>query len=63
MNNQSTGIEILAIDITNQCHKECPFCYNTSRGKNTDIWSLSEIVEFAADCVLCGVKSISLGGG
>lgn len=56
-------LEILSIDITNQCHKECPFCYNSSASAKTGRWSGDEVVEFAADCIGHGVKAVSLGGG
>lgn len=56
-------IEILSIDITNQCHKECPFCYNSSASAKTGRWSGEEVVRFAVDCIAHGVKAVSLGGG
>lgn len=56
-------IEMLSIDITNQCHKECPFCYNSSRADRDGHWSGEEVVSFAADCIKNGIKAVSLGGG
>lgn len=58
-----TGIEILSIDITNRCGKECSFCYNASGSRNNGMWRGREVIAFAADCVRNGVKAISLGGG
>lgn len=56
-------VEILSIDITNQCHKECPFCYNASKSDNIGGWSVDEVIGFATDCIKSGVKSVSIGGG
>lgn len=57
------GIEILSIDITNQCHKECACCYNSSSRYKKGKWKGSEVIELATDCIKSGVKAISLGGG
>lgn len=55
--------EILSIDLSNYCSKECPFCYNHSRHDGTVMWTPKEVVEFAKDCISNGVEAISLGGG
>lgn len=55
--------EILSIDLSNYCSKECPFCYNHSRKDGNVVWTPEEVVEFAKDCILNGVEAISLGGG
>ena len=56
-------IEMLSIDITNRCSKECSFCYNASRADRPGRWTADEVVDFASDCIAGGVKAISLGGG
>lgn len=56
-------IEILSVDITYQCHKGCPFCYNQSTADEKGRWEGSEVISFAKDCISHGVKAISLGGG
>ena len=60
-NNHS--IEIISIDIINRCHKECPFCYNSSKKDNDGQWSGRDVISFATDCINSGVKCVSLGGG
>ena len=56
-------IEHLSIDITNCCSKQCSFCYNKSRKEGITMWSSSELIEFASDCITYGTKAVSLGGG
>ena len=64
MHNQTTNsLEMLSIDVTNYCSKECPFCYNHSHREGNTMWLPQEIISFATDCVDHGVKAISLGGG
>ncbi len=58
-----TGIELLSIDLSNCCSKECPFCYNRSRLNGNILWAPEEVISFAIDCIDNGVKAISLGGG
>lgn len=56
-------IEILSIDLSNHCHKQCSFCYNHSSIEGTMMWQTNEVLAFAKDCIQHGVKAISLGGG
>ena len=56
-------IELLSIDLSNYCSKQCPFCYNNSRQEGKTMWSPLEVIDFASDCIEHGIKSISLGGG
>lgn len=57
-------IELLSIDLSNYCSKQCPFCYNHSTREENTIWKPQEVIAFAADCVKTGgVKAVSLGGG
>jgi MoaA/NifB/PqqE/SkfB family radical SAM enzyme len=57
------NIELLSIDLSNYCSKECPFCYNHSTKEGNMLWQTDEVINFAKDCVENGVKAISLGGG
>jgi molybdenum cofactor biosynthesis enzyme MoaA len=56
-------IELLSIDLSNYCSKECSFCYNHSRWDGNTIWKPSEVINFASDCINHGVKAVSLRGG
>ena len=56
-------IELLSIDLSNYCSKECPFCYNHSRKEGNTIWKPEEVISFASDCISHGIKAVSLGGG
>lgn len=56
-------IELLSIDLSNFCSKQCSFCYNHSRRDGNTIWKPSEVIAFASDCIAHGVKAVSLGGG
>ena len=56
-------IELLSIDLSNYCSKQCPFCYNHSRRDGNTMWKPSEVIDFASDCIKHGVKAVSLGGG
>ena len=58
-----TPIEMLSIDVSNYCSKQCPFCYNHSSRQGLVEWQPGELVRFASDCVRHGVKAVSLGGG
>lgn len=57
------NIELLSIDLSNYCSKECSFCYNHSKREGNTIWTPDEVISFATDCIANGVKAISLGGG
>ncbi|WP_305156601.1 radical SAM protein [uncultured Muribaculum sp.] len=57
------NIELLSIDLSNFCSKQCPFCYNHSNMKGNVLWKPKEIIALAKDCVNNGVKAVSLGGG
>lgn len=56
-------IELLSIDLSNYCSKQCSFCYNHSSREGNTLWQPSEVIAFASDCITHGVKAISLGGG
>ena len=56
-------IELLSIDLSNYCSKQCSFCYNHSRREGYTVWKTSEVIDFASDCIKHGVKAVSLGGG
>lgn len=56
-------IEIISIDISNFCSKQCDFCYNRSNNQGCSLWKPQEVIDFGMDCVANGVKAISLGGG
>lgn len=57
------NIELLSIDLSNYCSKQCPFCYNHSTREGNTMWKPSEVISFASDCIAHGLKAISLGGG
>ncbi|MBR5299989.1 MAG: radical SAM protein [Bacteroidales bacterium] len=57
------NIELLSIDLSNYCTKQCSFCYNHSRKDGNVLWKPQEVIEFALDCINHGVHAISLGGG
>ena len=57
-------IEILSIDLSNYCTKQCSFCYNhSSKDGERKIWKPQEVIHFASDCIAHGIKAVSLGGG
>jgi organic radical activating enzyme len=56
-------IELLSIDLSNYCSKQCSFCYNHSTRKGNTLWQPSEVIAFASDCIKHGIKAVSLGGG
>ncbi len=56
-------IELLSIDLSNFCSKQCAFCYNHSTREGNTLWKPSEVISFASDCIKHGVKAVSLGGG
>ena len=56
-------IELLSIDLSNYCSKQCSFCYNHSTREGNTMWKPSEVISFASDCIKHGVKAVSLGGG
>lgn len=56
-------IELLSIDLSNYCSKQCSFCYNHSTREGNTMWQPSEVISFASDCIRHGVKAVSLGGG
>ena len=56
-------IELLSIDLSNYCSKQCPFCYNHSTKVGNTMWQPSEVIAFASDCIAHDVKAVSLGGG
>lgn len=56
-------IELLSIDLSNYCSKQCSFCYNHSTKKGNVLWKPHEVISFCTDCIENGIKAISLGGG
>lgn len=56
-------IELLSIDLSNFCSKQCTFCYNHSTREGNTLWKPQEVIDFASDCIVHGVKAVSLGGG
>lgn len=56
-------IELLSIDLSNYCSKQCPFCYNHSTKEGNVMWLPEEVIDFCKDCMANGVKAVSLGGG
>lgn len=56
-------IELLSIDLSNYCSKQCSFCYNHSRKEGNTMWQPQEVISFALDCIAHGIKAVSLGGG
>lgn len=56
-------IELLSIDLSNYCTKQCSFCYNHSTKDGNVIWKPKEVISFCLDCIENGIKAVSLGGG
>ena len=56
-------IELLSIDLSNYCSKQCLFCYNHIKKNGNTMWVPLEVIDFASDCIAHGVKAVSLGGG
>lgn len=56
-------IEIISIDLSNYCSKQCSFCYNHSNKKGNTVWRPKEVIDFSLDCIKNGIKAVSLGGG
>ena len=42
-------IELLSIDLSNYCSKQCPFCYNHSTRAGNTLWKPQEVIAFASD--------------
>lgn len=63
MNPPTDSLELLSIDLSNYCSKECTFCYNHSRREGNTMWQPQEVIGFATDCIAHGIKAVSLGGG
>ena len=56
-------IELLSIDLSNYCTKQCSFCYNHSTKEGNVMWEPQEVISFCTDCIENGIKAVSLGGG
>lgn len=56
-------IELLSIDLSNYCTKQCSFCYNHSTKEGNVMWKPQEVIAFCSDCIENGIKAVSLGGG
>ena len=63
INQPNNSLELLSIDLSNYCSKECSFCYNHSHREGNTMWKPQEVISFATDCIAHGVKAVSLGGG
>lgn len=57
------SLELLSIDLSNFCSKQCSFCYNHSHREGNTLWSPEEVISFTSDCIEYGIKAVSLGGG
>lgn len=57
------NIELLSIDQSKYCSKQCAFCYNHSTREGNVMWKAAEVIDFCSDCITHGVKAVSLGGG
>jgi len=57
------AMERISIELTNKCAKHCDFCYNGSNPSGNSLWQENELLEFIEDCIRCGVKAVSFGGG
>lgn len=56
-------LELISLDLSNYCSKQCSFCYNHSTKEGNVLWQPQEVIDFATDCVQHGIKAVSLGGG
>lgn len=56
-------MELLSIDLSNYCTKQCSFCYNHSHKDGNVMWKPQEVISFCTDCIENGIKAVSLGGG
>ena len=56
-------LELLSIDLSNFCSKQCSFCYNHSTRDGNTVWTPDEVIRFVSDCIGHGIKAVSLGGG
>lgn len=56
-------IEIVSLDVSNYCSKGCYFCYNKSNKDGATFWHINDLKILIDDCILNGVKALSVGGG
>lgn len=56
-------IELLSLDLSNYCTKQCSFCYNHSNNEGNVFWKTDEVIAFCCNCIEHGIKAVSLGGG
>lgn len=56
-------IKLVSIELTNQCGKQCFFCYNESNRNGSTLWKTDELVSLITDLSLNGVEAVSFGGG
>lgn len=56
-------LQLVSIELTNLCSKQCFFCYNGSNRKGHTQWTVPELVAFIEDLSANGIKAVSLGGG
>lgn len=57
------SVERLSIELTNQCSKQCHFCYNSSHPIGNTTWTADELITFVTDCAQAGTQAVSFGGG
>lgn len=63
MATNERALELISIEVTNQCAKACWFCYNHSHPEGTTRWAPEDLVAFVRDCAAHGIKAVSFGGG
>ena len=56
-------LELISVELTNQCSKACSFCYNHSSSIGKTRFAARDVVDLATSCAGNGVRAISLGGG
>ena len=52
-------IELLSIDLSNYCSKQCLFCYNHSTREGNTLWKPQEVIDFGLRNFNC-VKALIL---
>lgn len=50
------------IAITKKCNAKCIYCYGIHQKMSGDAWTKEMCLDFARDCQLCGIKSVTLTG-
>jgi MoaA/NifB/PqqE/SkfB family radical SAM enzyme len=60
---QEQFLDRISIELTNECQKQCWFCYNQSHAKGKTSWLAEEVITLVLEGVQHGLKSVSFGGG